>query len=174
MPPEVTTLPGAVLHVGCGHEPLPSWIEASSETRLDIDPRCEPDVVASMTDLGGIGPFDTVFSSHSLEHLAPHDVAVALAEFRRVLKPGGRLVVIVPDLQDVRPTEDVLYVSPAGPVAGIDMYYGLRAALEAQPYMAHRTGFVAETLQGALDRAGFDVALTQRLPDYNLLGAARK
>lgn len=174
MPPDGEILPGAVLHVGCGHEPLPGWIAANSETRLDIDPRCNPDVVASMTDLGDIGPFDMVFSSHSLEHLAPHDVGVALAEFRRVLKPGGRLVVMVPDLQDVRPTEEVLYVSPAGPVAGIDMYYGFRAALEAQPYMAHRTGFVAETLQGALDRAGFAAALTQRLADYNLLGVARK
>jgi len=121
-PPEAQTLPGAILHVGCGHEPLPPWFQGAVETRLDIDPRCEPDVVASMTDLGDIGPFDVVFSSHSLEHLAPHDVGVALGEFRRVLKPGGRLVVIVPDLEDVRPTEDVLYVSPAGPIAGIDMY----------------------------------------------------
>jgi predicted SAM-dependent methyltransferase len=31
---------------------------------------------------------DAIFSSHNIEHLYPHEVPVALAEFIRVLKPG--------------------------------------------------------------------------------------
>jgi len=163
---------GTVLHVGCGFEPLPDWLEGLTETRLDIDARCEPDVVASMTDLGEIGPFDVVYSSHSLEHLAPHDVARALGEFRRVLRDGGSAVVVVPDLEGVKPTEEVLFVSPAGPITGLDLFYGFRPALEAQPYMAHRTGFVRETLAGAFEAAGFASARTERLPNFNLMGLA--
>jgi SAM-dependent methyltransferase len=39
--------------------------------------------------------FDFVHSSHSLEHMA--DPAVALQHWFRVLRPGGHLVVMVPD-----------------------------------------------------------------------------
>jgi ubiquinone/menaquinone biosynthesis C-methylase UbiE len=134
--------------------------------------RCTPDVVASMTDMGDIGPFDAAYCSHALEHLAPHDLCVALAEFRRVLRSGGALVVIVPDLEDVRPTEDVLYESAAGPVCGLDIFYGMRRYLAEFPHMAHRNGFVADTLRSALQSAGFVQVGAQRLPHFNLLGTA--
>jgi len=164
----------SVLHVGCGEEPLPAWLADYTEVRLDIEPACNPDIVASITDLGEIGPFDLVFSSHCLEHLAPHDVGVALSEFRRVLKAGGGVVVFVPDLEDVKPTEDVVYTAPCGPITGLDMYYGLRSALLERPYMAHKTGFVRETLQAAMDAAGFAETSVRRIDCFNLMGAARK
>ena len=85
-----------VLHVGCGSEPLPAWLGEVTETRLDIEPACNPDIVATMTDLGAIGPFDMVYSSHCLEHLMPYEVPVALSEFRRVLAPGGVVMINVP------------------------------------------------------------------------------
>ena len=174
--PAEPTRPGSLLYVGCGHEPLPEWLQelGLSEVRLDIDERCKPDIIASMDDLGQIGPFDLIFSAHSLEHLPPHRVDVALAEFHRVLADRGSVIVLVPDLEDVRPTEDVVYVSDAGPVTGLDMFYGLRSCLAAQPHMAHQTGFVRETLQGALERAGFSNAKTERLSGFNLMGVGRK
>ena len=39
-------------------------------------------------------------SPHNIEHLYPHEVSLALAEFRRVLKPEG-LFDPCPDLQSV-------------------------------------------------------------------------
>lgn len=123
-----------------------------------------------MTDMGDIGPFDAAYCSHALEHLPPHDVARALSEFRRVLKPGAALIVVVPDLQGIEPTEAVVYESAAGPIAGLDMYYGLRSALAEYPHMAHRTGFVAATLAKALADAGLEQVGSQRLPHHNLLG----
>jgi SAM-dependent methyltransferase len=39
--------------------------------------------------------FDFVHSSHCLEHL--HDPCVALENWLRVLKPGGYLIVMIPD-----------------------------------------------------------------------------
>jgi SAM-dependent methyltransferase len=165
---------GAVLHVGCGGDPLPAWLSGYAETRLDIDPGQCPDVCASMLDMGEIGAFDVVFCQHALEHVAPHEVPRALSEFRRVLKPGGHAIVFVPDLEGVTPTRDVILDTPAGGVSGHDLFYGFAPALESNPYMAHRCGFVAETLGAALDDAGFEAVSTQRLGNFNLLGAARK
>lgn len=149
--------------------PLPAWL-SGDEVRLDIDPETEPDVVASIVDLGSVGTFDTVYCSHALEHLYPHEAPIALGEFFRVLKPGGQAITLVPDLEDVRPTEDVLYDCPAGPVTGMDIIYGMRNRLSESPAMAHRNGFVSGSLQEAMTEAGFDPVRTRRLGCYNLLG----
>jgi ubiquinone/menaquinone biosynthesis C-methylase UbiE len=127
-----------------------------------------------MTDMGEIGEFDAIHCSHALEHLVPHEVALALSEFRRVLKPGGFAIVFVPDLQEVKATEDVLFTAPCGPITGLDLMYGLRRLLPTMPYMAHRTGFVQDTLSAAFKAAGFSRVVTQRLENYNLMAAAIK
>jgi ubiquinone/menaquinone biosynthesis C-methylase UbiE len=144
------------------------------ETRLDADERCSPDIIATMTDMGDIGQFDIVFCSHALEHLAPSDVMKALAEFRRVLRPSGAVMVFVPDLQDVKPTFDPLYESPMGPVCGHDMIYGHTLAAESNPYMRHLTGFVEETLRGALTQAQFRNVRVERFAPFNLFGVGTK
>src|SRR5271168_4915061 len=129
------------LHVGCGpRDPAglhPMFHGADwRELRVDIDPEVEPDIVASMTDLRMIatGTVDAVWSSHNLEHLYPHEVRLALDEFYRVLKSQGIVLITLPDLQKVAELvaadrlEDVAYVSPAGPIAPLDMIYGHRAS----------------------------------------------
>lgn len=160
----------SLLHVGCGSDPLPAWAQGFTETRLDINPQVAPDIVASMLDMGEIGEFDAVLCVHALEHVYPHEVARALGEFRRVLKPGGFAMVFVPDLEGVTPTAKPLFVSPSGPISGIDLFYGYRPALEENPYMAHKTGFVSETLEQALADAGFGLVKVSRLGNYDMLG----
>jgi len=171
-------LPLRVLHAGCGVAPLSEIFQEWEcvETRLDIDPATKPDIVANMIDIEwlGIGPFDYVLCNHALEHLYPHDVEMALRGFLKVLAPGGKAVIYVPDLEDARPTDEVLFVSPAGPIAGLDLYYGHRASLGRCPYMAHHCGFVAKTLHDALSRVGFVNVGTERLLTYNLLGFGEK
>lgn len=86
---------------------------------------------------------EALFSSHNIEHLYPHEVPVALAEFKRVLKADGFVVITCPDLQSICAlvAEDKLteaaYVSPAGPIAPIDMLYGLRSSMLAVIYTWH-------------------------------------
>ncbi len=165
---------GRVLHVGCGTASLPWWIVAEQEVRLDVEAQCNPDIVASITGMGDIGDFSFVFAQHVLEHLYPYDVPVALSEFHRVLEPGGAAYVMVPDLEDVRPTEEIVLESDVGPIAGIDLYYGWRPSLKELPHMAHHTGFVSETLEKALEDAGFKRIWMKRLVDHNLLGIGVK
>lgn len=163
------------MHVGCGGESLPAYFpQPFREIRLDINPECQPDIVADMSELPDIGPFDGVFSSHSLEHILPHRLQPCLEGFRRVLKEGGALIVLVPDLEGLEPTEDVLYESPAGEVRAADLFYGFRKFLAEHPYMAHRNGFVQKTLQSSLETAGFSKVSVKRFSDYNLFAAAVK
>lgn len=158
-----------VLHVGCGVAdpaklPLPFFQPGEwRELRYDIDPAVEPEITGSITDMSGIetASVDAVWSSHNLEHLYPHEVPVALAEFRRVLKPGGFALITLPDLQQVAEIvatgvmEEPAYTSPAGPIAPLDMIYGWRVPLAAgNLFMAHRTGFVQNSLKRAMENAG--------------------
>jgi Methyltransferase domain len=169
-----------VLHVGCGRETLPVYLRDCKEVRLDINPDTGPDIVADMVRLpAGIGPFDLVFSCHSLEHLYPYDVVPCLEGFARVLNRGsGHVMIIVPDLEGVSPDDTVLYDSPAGPVTGLDMFYGHSPHLREHPHMAHHCGFVQSTLRKVLEAAGFVDVKVMRCADdgvfyRSLVGVAR-
>ena len=81
---------------------------------------------------------------------------------------------MVPDLEDVRATDDMLYESAAGPVTGLDMIYGMRSLLQEYPHMAHHTGFTAGTLNAELTAAGFSSVTVERRPNYELLAIAVK
>lgn len=164
----------SVLHVGCGADPIPSWLGSCDETRLDIDAKHAPDIVADMRELPDVGSFDVVYCSHALEHLSPHEVVPALQGFLRVLSDGGGAIVFVPDLEGVSATDEVLFVSPAGPICGMDLIYGYRPALKDNPHMAHKTGFTAETLRSAMVAAGFRTTEIVKLSDYALMAAGTK
>lgn len=158
---------GTFLHVGCGSKRAASTPFAGlnwREIRLDIDPVAEPDLIGTITDMAAVenGAMDALFSSHNIEHLYPHEVPLALAEFKRVLKPSGFALITCPDLRSVcaqvaaDQLTEAAYVSPAGPIAPIDILYGHRASMQAgNLYMAHRCGFTEKVLVGSLSAAGF-------------------
>ena len=159
-----------VLIAGAGDEGQ-QWVDQGwSVVRLDIDPRTNPDIVGNMTDLGDIGQFDAVSCNNALEHLYPHDVESALNEFYRVINPGGHLVVLVPDLEDVRATEDLI---PEIGMCGLHLIYGDAGLIKEFPFMAHHSGFISETLKRVMERAGFETTVS-RIPCYQLLGIGKK
>jgi predicted SAM-dependent methyltransferase len=176
------------LHIGCGHKRKDRTTKALStwnELRFDIDESVEPDLVGTMTDMSSVSSesVDAVFSSHNIEHLYPHEVPLALAEFLRVLKPSGTAVITCPDLKSVCAliAEDKLtdpaYVSPAGPIAPLDILYGLRTSMaQGNLYMAHRCGFTQKVLSATLQASGFkSVATTARgYPYFDLWAVASK
>ncbi len=161
-----------VLHVGCGGSPLPAWLADNVETRFDIDPTHNPDIIGDMRhacEFVGDARFDVVFSCHAVEHLYPHEVIPTLDGFRKVLNDGGVAVVIVPNMKGIKPTEEVVYESPSGPITGIDMYYGKVDLIESMPYMAHHIGFVKATLEKSLLDAGFSSCEVKEDDSYNLI-----
>lgn len=166
-----------LLHAGCGYEPLPPWVGAPTElVRLDINPAVRPDICADLCNMGEIGSFDAIYCGHTLEHLFLHDISKALREFLRVLKPGGRALIRVPDLEGIKPTGEVIYTSEGGdPIAGVDMFFGHRKSVVTNPFMAHRFGFVQDTLDRVLKAAGFARVDVKRVPNmHELWGIAVK
>jgi ubiquinone/menaquinone biosynthesis C-methylase UbiE len=115
--------------------------------------------------------FDAVFSSHNIEHIFPHEVPLALAEFYRVLKPNGIVVITCPDLQVVCEAVaqdkllEPLYQSPAGPISPIDILYGHRGYIEqGNHFMAHKCGFTYRALGEAFLSSGFKEIYGGRRP----------
>ncbi len=82
------------LNYGCGETRRPGYIG------IDCRPCAGADHVLQAWDTSPLEPnsVDEVYSRHMLEHLNPDDARRALAAWWEVLKPGGCLHVIVPDL----------------------------------------------------------------------------
>lgn len=85
------------LNLGCGGHFDPAW------TNIDIY-SAAPEVRAHDLRRGlpyADGSFEAVYSAHFMEHLAPAEARRLLAECQRVLKPGGVIRVVVPDLEQM-------------------------------------------------------------------------
>jgi SAM-dependent methyltransferase len=146
--------------------------------RLDIDERVKPDIVGSIVDMKNKvadRSYDAIWSSHNLEHLYPHEVKPALAEFARVLKPTGFALITCPDLLQIaqqmlkQDVDKPAYISPAGPISPIDMLYGHAASLaRGNLYMAHHTGFTASRIGPMILQAGFAEAWIASGKSYDL------
>ncbi|NDD12155.1 MAG: methyltransferase domain-containing protein [Betaproteobacteria bacterium] len=180
-----------LLHVGCGPKRkdrttkgfnTPEW----SEIRLDIDASVEPDVIGTMTEMSAVasGSVDAIFSSHNIEHLYPHEVPTALAEFLRVLSDDGFAVITCPDLQSVcalvaeGKLVEAAYTAPAGPITPLDILYGHRPQIASgNLFMAHRCGFTQKVLDGTLRSCGFTTVASLargRAPYFDLWALASK
>jgi predicted SAM-dependent methyltransferase len=82
------------LHIG-GQVKTPGW------DVLDVNPNPCVDHVGNASDLSAFENdcFEQIYASHVLEHFDYRDqLVLTLTEWRRVLEPGGSLLVSVPDL----------------------------------------------------------------------------
>jgi SAM-dependent methyltransferase len=79
------------LNVGCGGFPRPGFLN------VDISPFAKADLCFDLNRVPfplRAETFDLIVASHVLEHLT--DPFAAMAEFARLLRPGGRLEIKVP------------------------------------------------------------------------------
>jgi hypothetical protein len=180
--------PKILLHVGAGSpskRPLPMCFQGDDwmEVRVDIDKRVKPNIVASLTDMKGVpdARSHAVFSSHTHEHLNDFEVSKGFSEIVRVLRPGGFLLMNVPDLVQVAQmiadgkADEVLYQSNAGPVRPIDMMFGHQLSIQnGNGYMAHRTGFTAARLERFCIEAGFSDVRVRTGRQWDLWAVAVK
>lgn len=90
-----------------------------------------------------------IYCSHALEHVGWSQVAPTLAEWRRVLRPGGELVLRVPDLAwcVLHWLQDPHDVWRMAKIFGSQEHEG----------NVHRCGFEAEGWRRQLGEAGFSV-----------------
>lgn len=85
------------LNIGCGNKFHKDWINIDMSSN-------NPDVIA-VNLLNGIpfddNYFDVVYHSQVLEHIPRDEAKDFIKECNRVLKPGGILRVVVPDLENI-------------------------------------------------------------------------
>lgn len=84
------------LNIGCGDHPLPGWHNVDI-----VGPRFHPDT--EFMDASKPFPFDDwffdrIFTEHMIEHLNHEGAITCIAESFRVLRPGGRIRVSMPNL----------------------------------------------------------------------------
>lgn len=85
------------LNVGCGTHTAPDpWVNVDVVERPDV----KPDVVVTpgMPLPWGPETVDRIFAGHVLEHMPWPDTFAYLRDLHRVLKPGGELLVVGPDV----------------------------------------------------------------------------
>jgi predicted SAM-dependent methyltransferase len=137
------------LHIG-GQQRHPGW------EILDVNPGPLVDHVGDAIDLSRFadGSFTEVYASHVLEHFDYRDALPAvLLEWKRVLVPGGRLLLSVPDLDALASLllqRQRLNVQQRFQV--MRMIFGGHI----DPHDYHLVGLNHDFLAGYLGQAGFD------------------
>lgn len=92
---------------------------------------------------------DEVMAIHLVEHIYPHDLHATLVEWHRLLKPGGRLVLEMPDIEKCC----------RNLIKGTDESLSLRGIYGDNPngshWDDHKTGWSFRTLAPVVANAGF-------------------
>lgn len=146
------------LHLGSGDQRRPGWLNV--DARLDA----MPDLVARVDALPMVGDatVDEIEACHLFEHLSLHEAHNALREWARVLKPGGRLFLELPNFEACIRILGTA-VDSLGHDFGMIGIYGWPPGIERDgDAMTHRWGWTPSTLTSALEAAGF--AEIERLP----------
>ena len=148
------------LHIG-GQEPHPDW------KIVDIEPRPEVDYVANASDLSHFedNSVELIYASHVLEHFyygLNNELIHTLKEWYRVLQPGGKLLISVPDLK----TLCWLYVNPN--LLSIERHHLMRIMFGGQTNIhdVHKVGLDFETLGLYLEEACFEE--WEQVSEFNL------
>ncbi|WP_186394429.1 MULTISPECIES: methyltransferase domain-containing protein [unclassified Stappia] len=134
------------LHLGCGVKHIPGFYHVDA---LDYP---HVDRIGPVEDLSFIadGTVGLIYACHVLEHFGRKEYRDVLAEWCRVLAPGGVLRIAVPDFRAAAE----LYLDPSNGIA-LPQVLGLLVGGQRDQYDYHKMVFDEETLSAALIEVGF-------------------
>lgn len=133
------------LHLGCGRKIFPGWINIDgyddhADLKADIRKLPFPDNHA-----------DVIAAIHVFEHFPVWEVTALAKEWLRVLKPGGSLILELPDLDKCLTL--LLSQDEGEQTCGLYGLYGDWGA--KRPEMIHNFCYTQKMLQNCLNAAGF-------------------
>lgn len=142
---------GVRLNIGAGDKRITGW------TGVDIAPGKGVDIVAPMHSI----PLpddcaDEVMAIHVIEHVFAWEAPAALSEWARLLKPGGKLTLELPDvLKACRNLAKDLKQNRKHPDQ-LSMWALYGDDRSQNPLMMHRAGWWFERLKPVVEAAGFE------------------
>lgn len=131
------------LHLGCGKRHIPGFIHIDAIDFPHVDHVTSIDNLSFIADAS----VDLIYNCHVLEHFKRREVQKVLAEWNRVLKPGGTLRISVPDFASLFE----IYVKHQKLELVIGALFGRQDYL----YNIQYTTYDLPTLSKTLEDAGF-------------------
>ncbi len=158
--------PGIKLNLGCGYDLREGYVN------VDLEEFHGPDLVADVTSLDGIddGAAHEVLAIDVLEHLNRDSTAAALAEWARVMMPGGVLKIQVPDMRGL----SRMILSSTDTLESAETMAGLLYGTQAYTGDFHQAGFTDLLLASKLAHAGFTNIIVSPKDDWMLDLVARR
>jgi predicted SAM-dependent methyltransferase len=140
---------GLKINLGSGNKPLPGFVNVDA-----LPDAPDVDVVADISERIPLddGCAELVYASHLLEHFPHAKTLDMLREWRRLLQPGGRLMIAVPNLDVIARVlveRRGWFTPPNSPWVGV-IYGG-----QKDQWDFHKAGFTPAWLSYLLTEAGF-------------------
>jgi SAM-dependent methyltransferase len=144
-------MPATRLNLGCGPAPAAGWLNADKQPYAGLD-ACG-DLCAGLSLASE--SIDTIVAMHVLQDLPWGDLPAALAEMRRLLKPGGVLRLGLPDLDRAidayRRGDAAYFFVPDDDARSV----GAKLVTQIIWYGSVRTPFTFDFAREVLERARF-------------------
>jgi predicted SAM-dependent methyltransferase len=150
------------INYGCGRRVLSGWLNVDPV----INPRAPkpPEVLHALTfnaDGSIVEPTpladecaDELMAAHVIEHFREYEAPHVMAEWKRMLKPGGKLILELPNIEAA--ARNLL----AGQPLQMWQYALYGDGSHRDPFMLHKFGYTPKTIRQLCADAGFmDVAI---------------
>ena len=141
------------VNIGCGSRILDGWVNvdliARDSTKEEMKGK-EPDVLSDVREMPFHNEYaDEAMAIHVLEHFHIWEAEDLLKEWIRILKPGGQLIIEVPDLEKV-----VHYMAAGVEHPSLTMFPLYGDPTYKDDLMCHKWGYTYQSLTQLMESVG--------------------
>ena len=144
------------LNLGCGDKILPGYINIDTVSERKAK---KPDIIADIRDLKNIKTSiaDEILAVHVIEHFYYWEVVPLLTSWKRILKPGGKIILECPNLLYACKMllQNPVKASSADQNGQMSMWPLYGDPSWKDPLMCHKWAYTPESLASVLTKSGF-------------------